>query len=182
MLDNKWIHGTVHFELPPLPHLYRTLPGIKPVPLVLDPEIGEEIVLLVTEPKAQICVFADCEKIEFYLRSGLVTTSQGPVFWMLFSFPGLLAGQTIAYENSINPKDETQTAIYRRLAGQKYWHVIMADDSGAVMNFFEFENSYGLDRALESAVEVSADLQVSNFLGAKAEYENTYSIDHLLKL
>lgn len=181
MLDNKWNHGAVHFQLPPLPDVFRASPGIKLVPLVLDPDVGGEIVLLIIEPGERICEFENSKSLDFFMRSGLVNTSYGPVYWLLFYFTSPPDGQIIAYENSINPKDENQTNRYKQLASQKYWHVIMADNIGNVVNFFEFENSYGLDSALAQVAEVCADMQVSNFMAAKAEYEMMYTIDELLK-
>jgi len=88
MLDNKWNHGKVHFELPPLPHILIASPGIKPISAILDNNIGEEVVLLITEPKIKAAEFEGRSITRFMLKAGLVNTSYGPLCFLLFYFPG----------------------------------------------------------------------------------------------
>jgi hypothetical protein len=182
MLDNKWRHGKVHFELPELPQILIASQGIKPIPVMLDSGVGEEIVLLITEPKDQIKEFAGRNITRFMLKAGLIGTSYGPVFFLLFYFPEPLTGRTITYESTVNPKDNRQLAIYRRLSNQRYWHVILADNTGEVVNFFEFPNEYGLAETLHQVDNACEDMQVTDFMAAKSEYESKCSIDQLLAM
>ncbi len=181
MIDNKWRHGKVQLELPPLPPVLLTSSGIKPVSFVLDQRVGPEIVLLLTEPREQAKEFEGRDITGFFMKSGLVNTSYGPVYWLLFYFPSPANGQRVTYENVVNPKDKQQVFIYRQLAEQKYWHVVIADNQGEVLNFFEFPNNYGLSDALKQVQQVCSELHVSDFMAAKAEYEATYSIEELLE-
>ena len=181
-MDNKWRHGKVHFELPPLPPTLINSPGIKPIPVVLDNDVGQEIVLLVTEPKETAKEFVGRDITRFILKAGLINTSFGPVCFVLFNFPNPLTGAQVTYENTINPKDHQQLSIYEQLSSQKYWHVVIADDSGEVVNFFEFPNEYGLDDTLEQVGNACRNMQVTDFMSAKAEYEFRYSIDQLLEM
>jgi hypothetical protein len=115
------------------------------------------------------------------MKSGLVNTSYGPVCFLLFYFPSPATGQRVTYENIVNPKDKQQVSIYIQLAEQKYWHVVITDNNGEVLNFFEFPNIYGLADTLKQVQQVCAELHVSNFMAAKVEYEATYSIEELLE-
>ena len=181
MLNNKWRHGKVLLELPPLPPALLESSGIKPVTFTLDQEIGSEIVLLITESKEQAKEFEGRDVTGFFTKSGLTRTSYGPVFWLLFYFPSPATGQRVIYENVVNPKDKRQVFIYMLLAEQEYWHVVIADNQGKVLNFFEFPNIYRLSDALEQMQQVCSELHVSDFMAAKAEYEATYSIEELLE-
>ena len=181
MIDNKWRHGEVRLELPPLPSVLLTSSGIKPISFVLDQRIGPEIVLLITEPREQAKEFEGRNITGFFMKSGLVNTSYGPVCFLLFYFPSPDTGLRVTYENIVNPKDEQQVSIYRQLAEQKYWHVVIADNDGEVLNFFEFHNIYGLADTLKQVQQVCSELHVSDFMAAKAEYELTYSIEELLE-
>jgi hypothetical protein len=179
-MDNKWKHGKVYFELPQLPAMLIASPGIKPISVVLDDDVGEEIILLITEPKDKVKEFGGRNITRFMLKAGLVNTSFGPICFLLFYFQDPLTGAQVTYENTINPKDYQQRSIYEQLSSQRYWHVVIADDSGEVVNFFEFPNEYSLDKTLEQVSNVCKNMHVTDFMSAKAEYENRYSIDQLL--
>ena len=181
-MDNKWRHGKVHFELPQLPPMLIALPGIKPITVVLDNDIGEEIVLLITEPRNKAKEFEGRDITRFMLKAGLVNTSFGPVCFLLFYFPGPYTGEQVTYENTVNPKDHQQLSVYEQLSNQKYWHVVIADDSGEVVNFFEFPNEYDLSNTFEQINNVCENMQVTDFMAAKSEYEAKYSIEQLLAM
>lgn len=181
-MDNKWRHGKVHFELPPLPPMLIASPGIKPISVILDNDVGQEIVLLMTEPIDKVKEYEGRDITRFMLKAGLVNTSFGPVCFLLFYFPDPLSGAQVTYENTINPKDNEQLSIYEQLSRQRYWHVVIADDSGEVTNFFEFPNRYGLGETLQQVGNVCENMQVTDFISAKAEYESRYSIEQLLEM
>lgn len=182
MLENKWKHGKVHFELPQLSPVLIASPGIKPISMILDNSIGEEIVMLITEPKEFAKDFEERDITRFMLKSGLVNTSYGPICFLLFYFPDPSTGEQITYENTINIEDSQQLSIYKQLSDQKYWHVIIADDSGEVINFFEFPNEYGLAETINQVESVCKNIPVTDFMAAKAEYEMQYSIEQLLEM
>jgi hypothetical protein len=179
VLANKWRHGKVQFALPPLSQRSITAAGIKPMSFILDKSVGPEIVLLITEPAAQIKEFEGREITSFHLNSGLANTSNGPVYWLFFYFPSPATGQRTTYECVVNPKDDTHLSLFRRLAEQDYWHVLMADDEGAVCNLFEFPNTYGLSETLISVVEICSSRNVSDFMAANAEYQAKFTVDEL---
>jgi len=182
MLDNQWKHGKVHLELPPLPSIIIASSGLKPISIILDNSVGEEIVLLITEPKSKVEEFEGREITRFMLKAGLVTTSFGPVCFLLYFFPNPLNGEQVTYENTINPKNNEQLSIYEKLSRQKYWHVVISDDSGEVANFFEFPNEYGLAETLNQVETACENMRVTDFMAAKTEYENQYTIDRLLAM
>lgn len=182
MLDNKWKRGKVHFELSKLSPILITSPGIKPIPAILDNSVGEEIVLLITERLEKVKEFHGRNMTSFMLKAGLVNTNFGPVCWLLFFFPVPLTGGQVTYENVINPSDRQQLSIYERLSQQKYWHVVIADDTGEVVNFFEFPNKYGFAEILKQVQSVCSNKHVVDFVAAKGEYEGEYSIDDLLNM
>ena len=181
-MNNKWRHGKVHFDLSPLPPILIASSGIMPISVVLDSDVGQEIVLLVTEPRDKVKEYEGRDITRFMLKAGLVNTSFGPVCFLLFYFPDPLTGAQVTYENTINPKDRQQLAIYEQLSRQRYWHVIIADDLGEVTNFFEFPNEYGLGETLQQVDNACENMQVTDFMSAKSEYESRYSIEQLLEI
>ncbi len=59
---------------------------------------------------------------------------------------------------------------------------IILDDSGNVINFFEFPNQYGLKDTIDQVKAACENLEVLDFMQAKSEYEHRYTIDQLLKI
>lgn len=182
MLDNKWKQGKVHFEFSKLPQIILASSGIKPISAILDINVGEEIILLITEPREKVKEFEGMDITRLMLKLGLVNTSFGPVCFILFYFPSPFNGGEVAYENTVNPKDDQQLLIYKQLSQQKYWHVVIADDMGRVVNFFEFPNQYDLADTINHLESACKNMEVTNFMAAKAEYESGYSIDQLLAM
>ncbi len=182
MNDNKWKHGMVHFDLQELPPVLTASPGRKPISAILDTSVGKEIVLLVTETASKVQEFESRNITRFMLKVGLVNTSYGPVCFLLFYFSDSLTGTQVTYENTINPKDEQQLSVYKKLGKQKYWHVVIADDSGNVVNLFEFPNEYNLSDTITQVENACQNMQVSEFIAAKSEYESKFSINQLLSM
>ena len=181
-LNNKWRWGSVHFKMPELPAELLALSGIVPVTLVVDRNTGREVVLLIVNPMEGMAEFKDRNKTRLVVMSGLAATSFGPIGWFLFRFPDPETENEFVFERVVNPKDPGQLLIYESLAAQKYWHVILTDENGQVVNFFEFENNYGLSDAVRRMEIASSDMLVGDFEAAKSEYGIAYSIDHLLAL
>ena len=182
MIDNRWKHGAVHLELSELPPILIASQGIKPISAILDVNIGEEIILLITESTSKAKEYEGRSITRFMLKVGLVNTSYGPVCFLLFYFPDPLTGVQMTYEYTINPKDDQQLSVYEMLSNQKYWHVVIADDSGSVGNFFEFPNEYNLSDTITQVKNTCQNMRVTDFIAAKSEYEREYSIDQLLAI
>jgi len=93
-----------------------------------------------------------------------------------------MAGGKIVYENTINPKDAQQISIYEKLSEQKYWHIIIVDDTGNLVDFYEFPNNFGLAVTLRQVKSFCGNMKESDFMSAKSEYESKYCIDELLEM
>ncbi len=177
MLSNKWDEDV---EVPQLPEELIQAPGLKPVTVILNEEIGEEIIFLVTEPEALARKFTTNNVKKFMIKSGLVNTSQGPVCFILFYFPNPETGEELIYENIVNPHNSEQMNYYRQLANHEFWHLIISDENGEVTNISEFKNNYGLDEAMNEIEKAAKNYKLTDFEAAKEEYEQTYTIDRLM--
>ncbi|WP_257291773.1 hypothetical protein, partial [Endozoicomonas sp. ONNA1] len=135
---------------------------------------------LITEPAGQLDYVKGKNIANFHIVAGMVNTSYGPVFFIVFYFPDPRTSSKISYETLIDPFNLQQVSIYQRLASQLYWHVAIADDTGKVANFFEFPNQYNLDETIQQVLSACANFEPVNFDMAKAEFMANYSIDDLL--
>lgn len=182
MLDNKWYGPRMHYELSALQSILISSPGIKPISAILNNNIGKEIILLVTEPTNKAKEFKGRNITRLMLKAGLINTSYGPVCFLLFYFPDPITGAQVTYENTINPKDYAHISIFNQLSDQKYWHIVIADEFGSIVNVYEFLNEYGLKETLTQVGSVCEKIDITDFMAAKSEYESKYSIDQLLQM
>lgn len=186
MIHNKWRHRKVSLELPRLPIIRDSSKtiwpsvGLKLSALILDKSVGPEIVIVITEPDAQAQDFVGRDLTGLNVKTGLVNTSHGPVFFLLFQFPDPVSGENIVYENSLNPIDNAHIGALEQLASQTHWHVVISDQDRNVVNAFEFPNQYGLATVVPKVRDACSNMQVLDFRLAKREFEKTYSVDDLL--
>ncbi len=181
MLDNKWEDGNVEFDLSQLPDGLFNNPAIKPLKLSKKNSSEAEIMLLHTQEKEKAKQLVD-KDISINTKSGVIYTSYGPVCFILFSLPDPDTENIYTYENTINPKNDDELSIYKELANQKYWHLIIADNEKKVVTLFEFSNGDSLKKSLDQIEDACKDLQVTDFKAAKAEYEQKYSVEQLLEM
>ena len=85
--NNRWTHGKGHFSMSALPAQLQSAEGIAPHQLVLDPAIGSEMALLWLDRTPFVFDLAKVTPFDLRLKSGLVRTSQGPFFFLLFYVP-----------------------------------------------------------------------------------------------
>ena len=180
-LNNKWTHGKVTFVLPPLPAEFQGAEGIIPWNFVLDPSVGTETILLLLDRTPFIHDLAKIRPIDLHLKTGLVRTGSGPLMFLLFSFPDPRGPGPVfsAIEAHANPLDVQHMQMWRDLARQSHWHLILVGANDELVNLFEFENVFGLEQAIEQVEATCRGMVGGSFDEAKAEFCATYTIDDL---
>jgi len=72
--------------------------------------------------------------------------------------------------------------MWRDLARQSHWHLVLVGANDELVDLFEFENSYGLGATLDQVEAVCQKVPAGSFSDAKAEFSAKYSIDDLLRM
>lgn len=184
ILNNKWMHGTTFFTLPPLSPELQTFEGIGPWNLVVDPKVGTETVLLLLDRTPFIHGLAKVRPFVFELKSGLVRTSHGPLLFMLFYIPDPKEPGTVfcALDAHVNPCDPKHMVNWHSLARQTHWHLILVGDADKLVDLFEFPNTFGLSQTLDQVESVCQKMQGGSFDDAKAEFCDKYTLDDLFRM
>jgi hypothetical protein len=181
LLQNRWAQGKVHFEISSLPQRLMEAEGIIPFEVMLDPDVGPETALLLLDPTPSIQNLARMRSPTFNLKAGVVRTSECPLLFLLFYFldpadpDKLYAG----YDNHVNPFNPHQMNVYRKLARQTHWHLILVGASGKLVDLYEFENIYNLEGTLNFTEQACAGMACGSFDLAKEEFLQKYSIEDL---
>jgi len=179
--NTKFTLGRGRFEVSSFPPELAKIEGLAPLPAVLDLSVGEEVALYWIDRTPFIQQLAAIRPFQFVLRSGLFRSEFGPLMWLLFFVPNP-EGEPQPFasvECHVNPSEPSQVALWRRLAHQTHWHLTLLGAGNEVADFFEFENSYGLAEALDTVAEVCRGMPVTDFMRAKQQFWDRYTMDDL---
>jgi len=68
------------------------------------------------------------------------------------------------------------------LSTQTHWHLTLLGAENKVVDFFEFENIFGLAQVLLAAEEIKQKVPCFDFMAVKQEFMDKYSLDDLYKM
>ncbi len=182
-LNTKWTHGTARFNHPALEDFIGIRDGFFPLRTILDLTLGEEVVLYLRDQTPFMNDLCRVRPFRLILKTGVARNQFGPlaflVFWVAHPYN---PGQAFAaYDVYLNPHSQTQVDTWRHLAAQTHWHVFLVGAGGEQRDFFEFENTFALDDALDFILEACAPIQLVDFDRAKAKFMAENTIDQLLQ-
>ena len=114
----------------------------------------------------------------------MVRTSHGPFFFLLFYVPDPKRPNTAftAIDAHVNAYDPQHMLLWRDLARQSHWHLILVGANDKLIDLFEFENTFGLDKTLDQVESVCRKVPGGSFNDAKAEFCAKYTVDDLLRM
>jgi hypothetical protein len=181
--NNKWNHGPAHFEIPELPVL-SLFDGFIPVYLVLDSEVGKEVVLFLNDRTEFINTLKATKPFRLFVKTGVARNEYGSLGWLLFWIqnPSRPNDYVAAYDMYVNPTDDRQLQLWGDLAAQTHWHIFLVGASRQQEDFFEFENSYGLDEFLTTVRQACKDNPIIDYFKAREKFGRENSIRDLFKL
>ena len=158
--------------------------GITPIPAVFESRIGSEVAIALIIKNAYIEELANVRPFDFRLTTGLVQTRFGPVAFLLFYVRNTAdpSNPYFAHDYHLNPLDPGAMAVWRDLARQSHWHVVLVGAAQQVQDVFEFENVYDLGEALDTFAKAASGMRSIDFARAHQEFSSQYSIDELLEL
>lgn len=143
--------------------------------------VGEEVSLYWLDRTPFVHDLARIRPFQLFLRTGLFRSDFGPLMWLLFYVPNPQQNPQpfASMEYHINPSNNEQIALWRRLANQSHWHLTLLGAGNEVADFLEFENTFGLNEALDRMEEVCCGMRVTSFDAARQQFWNTYTMDDL---
>lgn len=182
--NNRWRHGRTRFEIPALDDYIGPRDGFLPLPVILDPDVGEEVILVIRDQTPFMEELRKVEPFRLMMKNGCARNEYGPIVFFLFwvENPELAHQPFASWDCYLDPKNDTTVRTWRTLAGQTHWHLFLVGDGGQQENFFEFENNYGLGEALEFFDEACRNIATIDFNLAKARFMSENSIEDLFRL
>jgi hypothetical protein len=158
--------------------------GILPLQVVLDPDVGSEVVLLWIDRTPFVHELQRIAPFDLILKTGVANTSHGPLIFLLFWVPDPVnPDQPFAVaEAHANPFNSQHITTWRDLARQSHWHLFLVGAGDEQAGFFEFENTFSLVEALNQVERACQGMPHDDFNLAKAEFCEKYSIEDLFQM
>jgi hypothetical protein len=139
----------------------------------LDPEIGPEVALILTENRELLNQLRQQGPFQLRLNAGAVNTSAGPILFMLWWFPPLINKRPFAgYELLISPdlRSSKGTEILEQASRQTHLHLVILDEKQEIFDVVEFENNYDLGLLVASTAQISPQLVGYDFDSARKAF------------
>lgn len=180
-IQNKWSQGKVRFEFLSFKEVYD---GIMPYRAILDEKIGQETVLFLKDTTDFIYKLASVKPFTLMTKSGLVNSDYGPLLFVLFYVknPNNETEPFWMFDLHLNPFDEDHLKPFYELSEQSHIHVFLLDNKNEQVNFFEFENTFNFDETLKMMKEACRGMMCKDFLLAKKELCDNYSLEDLYNM
>ena len=197
MHNNKWNHGRTELHYSgafPWSNLAGFSSGVMPMPIVLDPAVGEEIGLFIIDYTSFAHEIASLKPFQLYINSGLVRCQAGPILFFLYWLPKPRLSWLrrplsrsrhepfASFEYIVNPHDSSTMGLFRGLADQTHWHVFVIGPDDEELNWFEFPNNFDLGSTLASVDKAVSSLPMTDYEAAKAEFQSMFTLDELSTL
>ncbi|MBX7107585.1 MAG: hypothetical protein K1X61_02955 [Chitinophagales bacterium] len=181
--NNKWIHGVTNLVMPPPPKGFMEVVGIYYLSLVLDKNVGEEVVLIIFDPTDFIHDLRAVEPFRFLTSSVAVNTNFGPVYSFIFwvAQANDVNQSFVIFDKPLDISRPTMIEPWRKLANQTHLHLLLVSKNYEVEGFYEFENNFGFDEAVDTISQLDAT-RVKDFAKAEQEYFNDYALEDLYKM
>jgi hypothetical protein len=179
--DTKWLHGPARFAPPVLPKGSAGRDGLMPMSAVINLEVGKEIVFYLKDSTPFIEVLAKARPFNFRVYGGLGRTQHGCLGFLVFWIPSpsIPSIPIATYDLYVNFDNEALLGMWRELAFQTHWHMILLDKAGEQRGFFEFINTFQIHTVLNEKQQYNRWIPVIDFEKAKAEFMARYCIEDL---
>jgi hypothetical protein len=184
VIDNKWQHGPTRFKVPDLGPVFPQFEGLLPLRVVLDPDVGSEVVLILHDQTDFMDRLKNVKPFRLHTKTGVARNEYGPVGFILFWIedPENPLDYVVAYDVYVNPTKEAQLSLWRDLAAQTHWHLFLVGARGEQEDLFEFENCYALDEFVKGVETACRGTEMVDFYRATHEFGKRHSVRDIFNM
>lgn len=165
-----------------LPDMLKGMAGIFAAPvtvLSLDDSFSGTVLCLQDEPK-NISDLSRINNLHMEVKVIGVNTSCGRIIVLLFVLWDIRRqDDKFAYEVLLNPSDKESYVQYIVLDSQMEWQVLLIEGKN-ILNSYQFKNVFHIGEPIKRIIASAIDHPCLNFMGAKQEYFEQYSIDEFI--
>jgi hypothetical protein len=181
--NNAWLHGPALFEPLRFPSGMESVEGLVPMAWTINLEVGEEIVLCLKDTTPFISTLAKTRPFNLRIHGGVGRNRFGCLGFFVFWVPSPFNERVplAIYDLYVNLRDEKLLGMWRELAFQTHWHMLLLDRKNEKRGFFEFRNTFRIQNFLEEMEDYCRGIPVVDFDRAKAEFMAERSVEDLFR-
>jgi serine/threonine protein kinase len=161
-----------------------SIEGLTPMSII--GESGEsEMVLYYFDRTSFIYKLAQIKPFKLNLKPILYQTSRGFILCLFFYIPNpeTPGEDFFSIENYVNLYNPTILSDFFQLARQSHWHLYLVQaEKREIVDVFEFENCYDLEKTLNKAMNLTRNTPRGDFMKAKQEFTDTFTMDDLFNM
>ena len=180
--DNRWRHGTMALDLPPIPTEYKGRSACHLQTATLDKAVGDEVLLVIQEDADYGAKLARLNPFHLRCKSGMIRTSHGLVLFLLFR---VSEGKRYecAYELFLNPHEMATVQLLSCWGQQSHIKVLLVESSiGQCLNWYEIVNVFGMDEVVAGLARVIGHEPAGDFALAQREVTRDYTLEMLMEM
>ena len=177
--NNKWTKGPKQLIFPPLTEELLGKCGCRLQKATFDPMVGDEVYLLLLEGTDFCQELARTRPFNILCKSGLVRTNHGLVLFLLFTITDGKR-EVASYELLLNPHQIGSIEMLSAWGQQSHLKAVLMDNhSSEEIDWFEFENNYGMDKVVSTIAECIGHEDRGDFQLAQQEFFDNYELNDL---
>jgi hypothetical protein len=179
--NNAWLHGPARFHPPRFPDGMDSVEGLLPMPAVINLEVGQEIVLYLKDTTPFINTLAKTRPFNLRVHGGVARNQFGCLGFFVFWIPSPFNERAplAIYDLYVNLRNEKMFGMWRELAFQTHWHMLLLDRKNEQRDFFEFRNTFRIHNFLKEMEDYCHGIPVLDFDKTKSQFMAERSVEDL---
>jgi hypothetical protein len=178
-LHNEWLDDNLNFTINALPEWSKSYEGITPLEVTINPDVGAETALFIIDRTPFIEQLKKVRPFILNLKTGVSRTSHGLIAFLLFYVPNpSVPSQMFAgWDTYINPFEPNHLEMFRKLAYQTHWHLVLIGANDEIVDLQEFENTFKLEEVLRMIQSIPNSEKKGSFDLARKEFMQMNSVE-----
>jgi hypothetical protein len=157
--------------------------GLWPMPTIINLEVGQEIVLYLRDTTPFINTLAKTNPFKLRVHGGVARNQFGCLGFFVFWIPSPFNERVplATYDLYVNLRNEKMLGMWRELAFQTHWHMLVLDRKNEQRNFLEFRNTFRIHHFLNEMEEYCRGIPVLDFNKTKSQFMAERSLEDLFR-
>ncbi len=157
--------------------------GLVPIPVVINLEVGEEVVLYLKDSTSFVETLAKTRPFNLRVHGGAARNRHGCLGFFVFWIPSPFNESVpiAIYDLYVNLQSEVLLGMWQEFAFQTHWHLLLLDKNGEQRGSFEFVNTFRIQEYLDAMQRYCHGIEVLDFDKAKAAFFEAKSLEDLFE-
>jgi len=179
--NNAWLHGATRLQPFRFPSGMDCVEGLLPIPVVINLDVGQEVVLFLKDTTPFVNTLAKTHPFNLRAHGGVARNQFGCLGFFVFWIPSPFNARVplATYDLYVNLGNEKILGMWRELAFQTHWHLLLLDRKNEQRGFWEFRNTFRISNFLGEMEDFCRGIPVLDFDKTKAQFMVEKSVEEL---